>query len=320
MSREINIQQEKKYIAIKATPLVSIITLNWNQTEITRQFLESTQKLTYRNYEILVCDMGSTVDPGPQIYKGNYSNTRLLKADNTLRTSGAANWAVAHAKGDFILFMNNQTEVTETLVEELLLPLMEDPALGVTCPKIYSYKNKNIIEYAGCKPVNVLTGRSNIVGNRQKDKGQYDKKAYTNGVYSGAMMIRKSIIEKGAVLPRNFFIYFDDAEISTRILKNGYKILYQPGAVVYSKYSVSNRRGTAMEVYYNTRNRILAMRNNTSIPGFAAFLLFFSLFFIPFNIIRYTALRKFGHLQAFFKAIVWNLKKKKSKLAFYSNL
>lgn len=313
-------QQEKKYIAIKATPLISIIVLNWNQTETTQQFLASTRKLKYSNYEILVCDMGSTIDPGPQIYKGNYPNTRLLKADIMHRPSGAVNRAIAQAKGDFILFMNNQTEVTENVVEELLRPLLENPALGVTCPKVYSYSNRNIIEYAGCNPVSILTGKSNIIGNRQPDKGQYDKQVYTDGVYSGAMMMRKSIIEQGAVLPPSFFVYFDDAEISARVLKCGYKILFQPSAIVYSKRPIVNRQGTATEVYYNTRNRILAMRNNTTAVGFSAFLLFFSLFFFPVNIIWYTVSGKFDHLWAFIKAITWNIKKPKSKLAFYANM
>lgn len=320
MSREINSQQQKKYVAFKAAPLVSIITLNWNQLEATRQFLESTKKLTYQHYEILVCDMGSTIDPGPQLFKENYPHTRLLYADSSLRSDNAANWAVTKAKGDFILFMNNQTEVTENLLQDLLTPFLDNPTLGATCPKIYSFKHKNIIEYAGRKPVNILTGRSHIIGNRQKDKGQFDKQAYTNGVHSGAMMVRRNIIENGGVLPRNFFVYFDDTEISTRIFKHGYKILYQPRAIVYSKYSIANSRGTATEVYYNTRNRILAMRNNTTTGAFAAFLIFFSLFFIPFNVIRFSVLRKFGHLQAFLKAIVWNLEKRKSKLTFYSNL
>ncbi|MCC6289323.1 MAG: glycosyltransferase family 2 protein [Chitinophagaceae bacterium] len=320
MNREINTQQEKKYIAIKASPLVSIITLNWNQTGATCQFLEYTKKLTYKHFEVLVCDMGSTIDPGPQLFRGDYPHMRLLRADSTLRPEGAANWAVTQAKGDFILFMNNQTEVTENVIDDLLAPLLNDQAVGVACPKIYSHKNKNVIEYAGCTTVNRITGFSNIIGNKKKDKGQYDKEAYTNGVYSGAMMMRKTVIEKAGVLPRNFFVYFDDAEISARVLKNGYKILYQPKAVVYSKSSLANREETAMEVYYNTRNRILAMRNNTTVAGFSLFLLFFSIVFIPFNIIRYTTLRKFNHLQAFFKAIVWNIKKRKAKLAFYSNL
>ncbi|MFT4016269.1 MAG: glycosyltransferase family 2 protein [Agriterribacter sp.] len=320
MNREINTRQEKRYITIKAKPLVSIITLNWNQTEATRHFLESTRKLAYPHYEILVCDMGSAIDPGPQIYKGNYANTRLLRADNNMKAEGAANWAVAQAKGDFILFMNNHTEVTEHLIEDLLTPLVEDTTVGAACPKIYSYKNRNVIEYAGSTSLNPLTGRTYIIGSRQKDNGQYNKQVYTNGVYSGAMMMRKSMIEKAGVLPRNFFVYFDDAEISARILKSGYKILYQPGAIVYSKHSATTKRATATEVFYNTRNRIMAMRNNSTTAGFSVFLLFFTLFLAPFNIVKYTVTGKSGHLKAFFKAITWHLKKRKSSLRFYANL
>jgi GT2 family glycosyltransferase len=59
-------------------PLVSIITLNYNQTKLTCQFLESTRSLNYTNYEILVCDMASDVNPSHDIFTGNYPNTKLL--------------------------------------------------------------------------------------------------------------------------------------------------------------------------------------------------------------------------------------------------
>ncbi|HRO17305.1 MAG TPA: hypothetical protein PLU07_03900, partial [Ferruginibacter sp.] len=48
-------------------PLVSIITLNWNQTAVTCEFLESTKKLNYPHYEILVCDMNSDESPAEKI-------------------------------------------------------------------------------------------------------------------------------------------------------------------------------------------------------------------------------------------------------------
>ncbi|MFT3705858.1 MAG: glycosyltransferase [Agriterribacter sp.] len=300
--------QEKNYIAIKANPLVSIITLNWNQTETTCQFLESTKKLNYKNYEILVCDMGSTVDPGPSIFRGNYPNTRLLKMDDAIKVSGGVNWAVTQAKGDFILLINNHTEVTENLLEDLMAPLLTDKVLGVTCPKIRSFHNKDVIEYAGYKPVNKVTGANTIIGNKQKDKGQYDKRAYTHGAYTGAMMLRKSVIEHGGMLPQNFFIYFDDSDVSARIIKKGYKILYQPKALVYNKSSIAGSRKTAMQVYYTTRNRILYMRKNTNLAQFSVFMIFFAVFFLPFNVIQFTVKRQFNHLNAFFKAIVWHIK------------
>lgn len=304
--------QYKNYIAIKASPLVSVITLNWNQTAQTCQFLESARKLKYSNYEVLVCDMGSAVDPGPAIFSGNYPNTRLLKMDGAGRASGGVNWAVKQAKGDFILFINNHTEVTETLIEDLLFPFLNDNALGVTCPKIRSYHKKDVIEFAGYKPVNIVTGRSSLIGNNQKDKGQYDKLAYTHGAHTGAMMLRKTVIEKVGMLPQNFFIYFDDADLSARIIKKGFKILYQPKALVYSRTSLKNSGKTAMQVYYTTRNRILYMRRNCDFFQFSVFAFFFTLIVFPFNLIRFGLTRKFGHLLAFMKAILWNFKTKKT--------
>ncbi|MBS1751148.1 MAG: glycosyltransferase family 2 protein [Bacteroidetes bacterium] len=304
--------QHKNYIAIKASPLVSVITLNWNQTVQTCQFLESTKKLKYANYEVLVCDMGSAVDPGPAIFSGKFPNTRLLKMDNAGRASGGVNWAVKQAKGDFILFINNHTEVTETLIEDLLSPFLNDNALGVTCPKIRSYHQKDIIEFAGYKPLNIVTGRSSLIGNNQRDNGQYDKLAYTHGAYTGAMMLRKTVIEKVGMFPQNFFIYFDDADLSARIKKKGFKILYQPKALVYSRTALNSSGKTAMQVYYTTRNRILYMRRNCNFFQFFVFALFFTLVVFPFNLFRFSLTRKFGHLFSFLKAILWNIKTKKT--------
>ncbi|HEU0063924.1 MAG TPA: hypothetical protein VFQ58_02795, partial [Flavisolibacter sp.] len=64
----------------KELPLVSIVTLTWNQTKITCEFLESTRNLKYGNYEILVCDMGSEIDPTDYINSQNYPNTRVLRS------------------------------------------------------------------------------------------------------------------------------------------------------------------------------------------------------------------------------------------------
>ncbi|HEU4606558.1 MAG TPA: glycosyltransferase family 2 protein, partial [Chitinophagaceae bacterium] len=57
-------------------PFISVITLNYNQTDVTCAFLESTRAWRYPHYEILVCDMDSAVDPSEKILGGNYPNTK----------------------------------------------------------------------------------------------------------------------------------------------------------------------------------------------------------------------------------------------------
>ncbi|HEX5024977.1 MAG TPA: glycosyltransferase [Agriterribacter sp.] len=300
--------QEKKFVLVRAKPLISIITLNWNQADITCQFLESTRNLIFKNYEILVCDMGSAIDPSSRIIAGKYPNTRIIK--NDIHSSFNINCVIKEAQGDFILLINNHTEVTENILDELLAPFLKDPGLGITCPKIRSFHKKNIIQYAGYKPVNMMTGRTTVIGNKMEDRGQFDKPAYIQGAYSGAMMFKKSVIEKTGMLPDNFFIYFDDFDISSRITKKGYRILYQPKAVIYDKQPLFSSQKSALNVYYTTRNRILFMRRNTRPLQFSIFLFLFIFISMPINIVKFSMARQFLHLQSFFKAIVWNIKVK----------
>src|SRR5256885_12511417 len=107
-------------------PLVSIVTLTWNQTRITCEFLESTRNLTYKNYEILVCDMGSEIDPTDQINAGNFPNTKVLRSEKNLGFTGGNNWGIRQARGSFIFIVNNDTEVTPDLLDVLIEPFYKD--------------------------------------------------------------------------------------------------------------------------------------------------------------------------------------------------
>src|SRR3978361_1354897 len=115
-----------------AEPLVSIITLNYNQPAVTCEFLASIRKLDYTNFEILVCDMASDIDPSPMILAGDYPHTRVLLSNKNLGFAGGNNWGMRQAKGEFIFIVNNDTEVTPGLLRSLLEPFYNDPAIGVT--------------------------------------------------------------------------------------------------------------------------------------------------------------------------------------------
>lgn len=289
------------------SPLVSIITLNWNQTKITCEFLESTRKFTYKNYEILVCDMGSDADPTKEINSHNFPNTRILRSEKNLGFTGGNNWGMRQAKGDFIFIVNNDTEVTPNLLDTLLEPFYEDSSIGVTCPKIRYFHHPNIIQYAGFNPINIYTGRTTSIGCMEVDKGQYDTSGYTWGAHGCAMMVKREIIEKVGMFAENFFIYYEEWDWSSRILKANYKIYYQAKSLIFHKESITMGRQSAIKVYYHTRNRILYMRRNTNFLQFSVFLFFFLFFTTPKAIINFSVKKQFNHLKSFLKGSVWNL-------------
>src|SRR5205085_5128098 len=145
-------------------PLISIITLNYNQADITCAFLESTRYLLYPNYEILVCDMASETDPTNQVNQGNFPHTSVLRSKKNLGFAGGNNWGMRQARGEFFFIVNNDTEVTPDLLNKLIKPFFQNNNIGVTCPKIKYYSNPKLIQYAGFNPMNVYTGRTTSIG------------------------------------------------------------------------------------------------------------------------------------------------------------
>jgi GT2 family glycosyltransferase len=292
---------------LKENPLISIITLNWNQTKITCEFLESTRNFNYKNYEIIVCDMGSDTDPTDFIHNQHYPNTRVIRSDKNLGFSGGNNWGIRQAKGDFIFIVNNDTEVTPNLLDVLLEPFYKNPEIGVTCPKIRFYHHPDIIQYAGFNPINIFTGRTTAVGSNEKDNGQHDTAYFTHGAHACAMMVKREVIDKVGIFPEKFFIYYEEWDWSTRITKAGFKILYEPAGVIYHKESMTMGKKSAIKVYYHTRNRILYMRRNVGFMQFFVFISFFIFFSAPKAIIKFTLQRQFDHLRSFVKGATWNL-------------
>jgi GT2 family glycosyltransferase len=288
-------------------PLVSIITLNYNQTALTCEFLESTRKLRYTNFEVIICDMASDIDPTPFILSGNYPNVRLFVSDTNLGFAGGNNWGITHANGDFIFIVNNDTEVTPDLLNRLVNPFFIDPVIGVTSPKIKFFYQPDTIQYAGFNAMNLYTGRTSTVGEMKIDNGTYDTPGYTHGAHGCAMMVKKEVISKVGRFPEKFFLYYEEWDWSARIQRAGYKIWYAADAIIFHKESMSIGKKNPIKFYYNTRNRIFFMRRNTDAFHFAIFIFFFTFFTAPKSMIKYMFNRQWQHLKYFVKGAGWNL-------------
>jgi len=288
-------------------PLVSLITLNYNQARVTAAFLESSKCLHYKNYEILVCDMGSQEDTSTVFNPDNYPGARLLRSERNLGFAGGNNWGMRQAKGDFIFIVNNDTEMTPDLIQLLLLPMLSNQHIGVVCPKIKYFDNPGIIQYAGFRPMNPFTGRTSTIGNLEPDQGQYDISQPTFGAHGAAMMVRKEVIVKTGMFPEKFFLYYEEWDWSARMLKAGFLIWYQAEAVIYHKESMTVGRENPIKAYYHSRNRILYMRRNSDFFHLLIFALFFTFFSLPKSIFLYIKNRQMPQLKFFLKGVWYNL-------------
>lgn len=287
-------------------PLVSIISLNYNHVTVTCEFLESLRLLTYRNFEVIIVDNGSVVDPTSVLEAGDYPHLKIIRSKENLGFAGGNNLGMRRAKGDYYFIVNNDTEVTPHLLEQLLEPFNADPKIGVVCPKIRFHHHPDIIQYAGFNRMNLLTGRTGAVGSREKDNGQYDVSGPTYAAHGAAMMVKGEVVDNVGMFADKFFLYYEESDWSARILRAGYKIYYQAKGLIYHKESMSMGKTNPMKVYYLTRNRILYMRRNSSAGQLTVFLLFFTFFSFPKAVITYLLKGQFQYLKSFIKGVCWN--------------
>jgi GT2 family glycosyltransferase len=292
-----------------ARPLVSIIALNWNTTEVTCDFLRSIKtQNTYPNIEVIIVDNCSKEDP-EEAFRSVYPPIKYVRTKKNLGFSGGNNAGIDIASGDFLFVVNNDTEFTPRLIENLLEIFETYPDAGMASPKFHYFYNKGIIEYAGYNKVNIFTGRNGMIGNKEKDVGQYDSICPTFYAHGGGMMVKKEVMEKAGRLPDEFFLYYEELDWSERIRKQGYKIYYQPKALIYHKESMTTGKSSPLKTFYLTRNRILFMRRNMPAASFMVFMAYLVIFTIPKNTISFILKKQKDHLKSFWKGILWHFNK-----------
>jgi GT2 family glycosyltransferase len=290
---------------LKDNPLISIVTLTWNTTAITCDFLRSINEHgTYKNIEVIVVDNGSKEDP-TETFKAIYPAVKVICNGKNLGFTGGNNVGIRAAKGDFLFIVNNDTEFTPGLLEGLLEIFEKYPDAGIVSPKFHYFFHKGTIEYAGYNTVNIFTGRNGMVGCREEDQGQYNEIKVTNYAHGGGMMVPRHIIEEVGPLPEQFFIYYEEFDWCEQIKRKGYKVYYQPKSLIYHKESMTTGKSSAFKTFYHTKNRIFFMRRNAPVPARLVFFTYFTLLTVPKNTLTFLFKGQKAHLKSFWKGILW---------------
>ncbi len=287
-------------------PLVSIITVNYNQSKVTCEFLNSLQKITYKAIEIFVVDNDSPTDD-PDIIKESFPYIKLLKTGRNLGFAGGNNYALPHCKGKYVLLINNDTEVEPDFLEPLVELLESDPKIGIVNPRVQYYYSPGVVQHAGYTPFNMITIRNFSIGYSKKDEGQYLNISESGSTFGAAMLVPLSVIKKVGMMADIFFLYYEEHDWAAHIKKAGYSTYYNGKSLIYHKESISTGKDSPFKTYYLTRGRILFARRNTS--GLKKILSLLYIYFIttPRITLEYLFKLKFDHVWAYWRAVWWNL-------------
>lgn len=292
-------------------PLVSVITVDFNQHTVTDELLNSIEELDYPNIEVIVVDNGSEI-PFSSFESRAIANLKIVRSDENLGFAGGNNLGINSSKGNFLFFVNNDTELPKGCIEPLVDCFAADPLIGIVSPMIKFYSSPNIIQYAGFSKMNPYTARNYGIGYLEEDLGQYNKRQETHYAHGAAMMVKREIISIVGKMPEDFFLYYEELDWCEQIKRAGYKIVFEPKSKIFHKESMSVGKNSVMKTYYLTRNRILFVKRNFTKFHFLIFVINFIFLSIPKNILKFLSKSEFSHLRAFVRGIFWNISALKS--------
>jgi GT2 family glycosyltransferase len=222
---------------------IFVIILNWNGEAVLKPCLESLSRVSEPALEIIVVDNGST-DSSPETVRREFKGVELIENGRNLLFAAGNNVGIRAALergAEFILLLNNDTEVDPRFVAEML-GAFDDPRTGIAGPKIFYYDDPERIWYGG-GGFNWLTGVPFHRGLRRIEGSFEEKPGPTGWVTGCALMARREVFEQTGGLDPSYRIYCEDVDLCLRAAEAGWTLKYVPAAKVWHKVSSSSGGG-----------------------------------------------------------------------------
>ena len=229
---------------------VSVIIVNWNGRNFLPECLEGLKRQKYESMSIVLVDNGSQ-DDSVNFVSSNYPDIRIMALPGNKGFSIANNIALKTIQTDYVALLNNDAVPHPLWLQSLVKGLGTHPEAGVAASKILFYDNRNMIDRAGDDYTKAGTA---LLRGRGMKADTYDKEEWVFGACAGAALYRTSMLRDIGLFDEDFFLLYEDVDLSFRAQLRGYKCLYVPEAIVYHKGSGSIVHDSPTSVYYGHRN------------------------------------------------------------------
>ena len=249
---------------VQGNPLVSIIIPNKDEKETLKDCIESIRKKTeYENYEIIIVENNSTTEEIFQYYKelSQDPRIRLLRWKKEFNYSAINNYGVSHARGEYLIFLNNDVKIiTPGWIKEML-GVCQRPEVGAVGVKLI-YPD-NTIQHAGC-----VIGIGGIAGHMFVDmpanRTGYLHKASIlqdmSAVTAACMMMKRTAFEEAGGFTEKLAVAFNDVDLCLKVRKNEKLIVYDPYVQLYHMESKTRGAEDSTEKVRRFQEEIEYMR------------------------------------------------------------
>jgi GT2 family glycosyltransferase len=249
-------------------PLISVLIVNYNGRSLLEDCLLSLEKQTFRNFEVVLVDNASH-DDSAGFVEQSFPWVRVVRSEKNLGFGGGNNFGYPHCRGKFVYFLNNDVEADPSSLAELAVAIGENPHLGIFASFLIQHRDRTRADSAG--DTFYTCGKSFTFANYPVS--MFSKPRYITSACGGAALFSRQVLEKIGLFDADFFLNFEDLDLSFRAQHAGEKILFVPASRIYHYGGVSQGGRTSYtSLYYAERNFGLFVLKNFPAPFLIGFL------------------------------------------------
>ncbi|MBA2330579.1 MAG: glycosyltransferase family 2 protein [Flavisolibacter sp.] len=251
---------------MSALPSVAIVILNWNGKKFLQQFLPSVLTTTYSNLRIIVADNASS-DNSISFISENFPGVTIIELPQNLGFAKGYNEALKKVNTDYYVLLNSDVEITENWLQPMIEVLQQNEYNMVCQPKVLSFYDKNMFEYAGAAggwidSLGYPFSRGRVFDVCEKDEGQYNTTEEIFWASGAAFVIKQKGFWEAGGFDESFFAHQEEIDLCWRLKLKGYKIYCCHASVVYHVGGGTLHKGNNFKTYLNFRNNMMMLSKN----------------------------------------------------------
>lgn len=249
---------------------ISVVILNYNGEKLLKKFLPSVIKYTDKTLsDIYVIDNDSQ-DGSIELLKDKFPDVKIIINSKNYGFAKGYNLGTLNITSDYIVFLNNDVEVTSNWLTPMLNLMDNNKDIGTCQPKILSFNERNKFEYAGASGgyldyLGYPFCRGRIFDFIENDENQYDDKIEIFWSSGACFMMRNELFKKNNGFDESFFAHMEEIDLCWRIQSEGYKNYCVPKSKVYHLGGGTLGYNSPTKTYLNFRNNLLMILKNESL-------------------------------------------------------